>query len=319
MKKVLKLVVALIVLSILIIGAGAAYINFSGIPKYETVKFDYHVTVTPEKVERGRKLASMLCVFCHTNHATGLLTGQRMLDAPEEFGKIYSQNITQDKTYGIGNWTDAELLYLLRTGIKRDGQYAPPYMAKLGHMADEDVDAIIAFLRSDDKLVAPAAVPDTACEPSFLTKFLCRVAFKPLPVPDRKIPLPDTTNAVAWGKYLVIAFDCYACHSADFKTMNVENPEQSVDYMGGGNKPLDMEGNVMLTSNLTPDKETGIGNWTEEQFVRALKFGLKDGEPALRYPMMPFSRLTDNEAKAIFAYLKTIPPIKNKVPRSMLN
>ncbi|HXH19485.1 MAG TPA: cytochrome c, partial [Chitinophagales bacterium] len=174
MKKVFQLLLAFIVLIVLIVGAGAAWINFSGIPKYETVKFDYQVAVTPEKVERGRKLASMLCVFCHTNHSTGLLTGQRMPDAPREFGKIYSQNITQDKTHGIGNWTDAELLYLLRTGIKRDGQYSPPYMPKLAHMADEDIESVIAFLRSDDRLVAPAGVPDTACQPSFLTKFLCR-------------------------------------------------------------------------------------------------------------------------------------------------
>lgn len=65
-------------------------------------------------------------------------------------GKIYSQNITQDSTYGIGNWTDAELLYLLRTGIKKDGQYIPPYMAKLTVTSDQDINAIISFLRSDD-------------------------------------------------------------------------------------------------------------------------------------------------------------------------
>lgn len=319
MKKVLQLLLAFIGVIALVIIAGAAYINFSGIPHYETVQLDYHVAVTPEKVERGRKLASMLCVFCHTNHKTGLLTGQRMLDAPVQFGKIYSQNITQDKTYGIGTWTDGELLYLLRTGIKRDGQYAPPYMAKLGHMSDEDVESIIAFLRSDNPMVAPAAVADTPCQPSFLTKFLTRVAFKPLPFPTEKIPMPDTTKAVEWGKYLVFGFECYACHSADFKTMNSLQPELSVGYMGGGNQPLDMDGNVMLTSNLTPDKETGIGNWTEEQFVKALKYGIKEGEPALRYPMMPFNQLTDSEAKAIFAYLKTVPPIKNKVPRSGLN
>ncbi len=318
MKTLLKIVLALIVIVAVVIGAGAAYINFSGIPKYETVNFEYKVTVTPEKVERGRKLVTTLCVMCHMNHETGLLTGQQMLDAPVEFGKIYSQNITQDKTYGIGNWTDAELLYLLRTGIKKDGQYAPPYMAKLPHMADEDVESVIAFLRSDDPLVAPQSVPDTPCEPSFLTKFLSRVAFKPLPMPKEKVQLPDTADLVKFGRYLAINFDCWACHSADFKTMNVMEPELTPGFFGGGNKPLNMEGEVMLTMNLTPDKETGIGNWTEEQFIRAVKYGLKDGEPALRYPMLPFATLTDYEAKAIFAYLKTIPPIKNKVERSGL-
>ena len=73
--------------------------------------------------------------------------------------------------------TDSELIYLLRTGIKKDGKYAPPYMAKLPNMADEDIDAIISFLRSDDPMMKADATPDQPCEPSFLTKLLCRVAF----------------------------------------------------------------------------------------------------------------------------------------------
>lgn len=75
---------------------------------------------------------------------------------------------------------------------------------------------------------------------------------------------------------------------------------------------------MVLTANLTPHPETGIGNWTEEQFIRAVKYGLKDGEPALRYPMLPYSQLTDYEAGAIFEYLKTIPPIDNKIVRPEL-
>lgn len=318
MKTFIKIFLGLFLVIVLVLGAGAAYIHFSAIPYFETVKVEYAVTATPEKVERGRKLVTTLCVMCHLNHQTGLLTGQRMLDAPAEFGTIYSQNITQDKTYGIGNWTDAELMYLLRTGIKKDGQYSPPYMAKLPHMADDDIEAIIAFLRSDDPLVAPQSVVDTPCSPSFLTKFLSRVAFKPLPMPEKKVEMPDTNNLQEFGRYLAINFDCWACHSADFKTMNVLQPELTPGFFGGGNKPLNMEGEVMLTANLTPDKETGIGNWSEEQFIKAVKYGLKDGEPALRYPMLPFHRLTDYEAKAIFEYLKTVPPIKNKVPRSGL-
>jgi hypothetical protein len=96
----------------------------------------------------------------------------------------------------------------------------------------------------------------------------------------------------------------------------VEEPSRSVGYMGGGNKPLDKDGKVMLTQNLTPDKETGIGEWTEDRFVNALKYGTMENQPALRYPMVPYVYLTDNEAKSIYAYLRTIPPIKNNVPRS---
>jgi len=72
----------------------------------------------------------------------------------------------------------------------------------------------------------------------------------------------------------------------------------------------------MLTENLTPDAETGIGSWTKDQFIQAVRFGQKEGENALQYPMMPYSQLTNEEAGANFSYLQTIPAIKNKVERS---
>lgn len=85
--------------------------------------------------------------------------------------------------------------------------------------------------------------------------------------------------------------------------------------MAGGNKPLNMEGQIIATSNLTPHKTSGIGNWTEEQFIKAVKFGLVENDRALRFPMLPFVYLTDYEIASMYAYLKTLPPVDNKVPR----
>lgn len=317
MKKTLK-IVGIILSVVIIIGVvGAIYVNSKGIPSYPVEKVDYKIYSTPSGIKRGKKLAMMLCVNCHTDPKTGKLTGTQMLDAPKEFGKIFSANITQDKTHGIGDWTDAELMYLLRTGIKRDGKYAPPYMPKFPTMADEDLEAIIAFLKSDDPLVAADNTEDFPTEPSLLTKFLCMVAFKPLPMPQQEIILPDTTDKIALGKYLAHNLECFSCHSADFKTNNFLTPELSEGYFGGGNKPLNKKGEVMVTPNLTPDVETGIGSWSEAKFIKALKFGVKEGEEALRYPMVPYPHLSDVEAKAIYEYLKTIPPIQNKVERSV--
>tara|TARA_R110000823_G_scaffold23454_1_gene69883 strand:+ start:67 stop:1023 length:957 start_codon:yes stop_codon:yes gene_type:complete len=317
MKKVFKIVGIGLGVIVLLIAIALIFISANDIPSYDMEKIDFKVDNNPEAIARGEKLALMLCASCHLNHQTNKLTGQKMMDAPPEFGEIYSQNITQDKTYGIGDWTDGELVYLLRTGIKRDGQYSPPYMAKLPHMADEDINAIIAFLRSDHPMVKADPTPDIPPKPSLLTKILCRVAFKPLPLPTEAIPLPNENKAVELGKYLAHNLDCFSCHSADFKTNDFLNPELSEGYFGGGNKPLDLQGRVMLTSNLTPDKETGIGNWTKEDFVNALKYGQKKGAKALTYPMLPYPQLTDAEAGAIFEYLQTIPPIKNKVERSI--
>lgn len=317
MKKFLKIIGALVGIVVLLIVLGVSFIAVKGIPSYDVEEVDYSVKATPERIERGKKLASMLCASCHINRETGKLTGGRMTDAPPEFGVIYSQNITQDKKFGIGEWSDKDIMYLLRTGIKPNGEYAPPYMAKLPTMADEDMASIIAFLRSDDPMVNPEHVMDQPCEPSFLTKMLCNMIMKPFPLPDGPIAMPDTNNSVELGKYLAHNLDCFSCHSADFKTNDFLNPVNSVGYFGGGNKPLNLEGKVKTTPNLTPDKETGIGNWTPEQFIKAVKYGIKDGEAALQIPMAPYVQLTDMEAKAIYDYLMTIPPISNKVERNI--
>ena len=318
MRKFLRILLIIVGVVVVLGLCGFVFIQVKGIPHYDVPKIEYKAEPTPERLERGKKLTLLLCANCHTNTATGLLTGEQMLDAPKEFGNVFSQNITQDKVHGIGAWTDAEIMYLLRTGIKRDGQYAPPYMVKLPGMADEDIASIIAFLRSDDPMMKAVATPDRPCEPTFLVKFLSNVAFKPLPMPTQPIPLPDTTNPVALGKYLVNNLSCFHCHSKDFKTNNMMEPEKSEGYLGGGNPTLDKQGNVILTQNLTPDEKTGIGEWTEDRFVKAVKFGISEDGHALRYPMVPYVQLTDYEAKSIYAYLRTVPPIVNNVPRSGL-
>jgi cytochrome c2 len=311
MKRILKILGVLVALILI----AATVIHFRGIPTYEVTAIDHEVASTPEQIEAGKKFVVTLCAGCHMNRETGKLTGKQMLDIPSEFGTIYSPNITQDDDYGIGTWTNGDLLRLLRTGVKKDGKYAPPYMAKLPKMADQDLDAIIAFLKSDDPLMQAVATADKASEPSFLVKLLSNVAFKPLPMPTEEIPMPDTADVVGYGKYLAHNFDCYSCHSADFKSIDVLNPSKSKGYFGGGNPTLNEEGQVILTRNLTPDKETGIGNWTKEAFTSAVKSGAVDGQQGLRYPMIPYSLLTDYEVSCIYDYLQTIPAISNKLER----
>ncbi|MGL1887917.1 MAG: cytochrome c [Reichenbachiella sp.] len=291
------------------------YIDNKGIPYYEVKLPSYQHTTSPEIIERGKKLSLMLCATCHTNRETGKLTGYQMLESPKEFGIIRSKNITQDKVHGIGDWTDAEILYLLRTGIKKDGQYIPPYMMKLTVMADEDVNAIIAFLRSDDALVAADPTPDPDSELSFMVKALTNIAWKPYPYPTEPIIIPDTTDQLALGKYYAQNMDCFACHSADFKSNDYYTPELSEGYFGGGTQTINAKGQVIATANLTPHPAFGIGSWTVKEFIRAVRFGLKDGSPPLRRPMLPYTHLTEYEVASIFKYLQSIPSIENKVDR----
>ncbi len=312
MKKFFKVLIIILVAVVLIAGCFALFLSVRGIPNYEAVDPGIKIVSDSARIERGRILANMLCADCHKNPETGKLTGANMDPLGKlPFGKLMSQNITQDKTVGIGNWTDGEIVYLLRTGIKKDGQYSPPWMAKLPHMSDEDVASIISFLRSDDVMVNADATPDIPCEPSFFAKFLCLVAFKPLPYPDKVIEQPDTSNKIDWGKYLVWNLDCFTCHSADFAKLNSMEPQLSAGYLGGGNFM-----DSLFTPNITPDKETGIGMWTEEKFINSLRYGIKPGGGVNRMPMKPYNLLSESECKAIYAYLQTVPPIKNAVSRN---
>ncbi|HEX7289132.1 MAG TPA: c-type cytochrome [Candidatus Angelobacter sp.] len=316
MKKAFKIGGLLLAVMVIAGGVFMAYVALRGIPSYPVPRLELRVQATQDSVARGRKLARLLCVSCHLDPATGALTGKHMPDVPAKFGVVYSPNITQDKTYGIGSWTDGELAYLLRTGIRRDGRYEPPYMIKLPHASDDDMAAILAFLRSADPMVKASAVPSRSPEPSFLTKLLCYFAFKPLPYPKQPVPSPDKANRLSQGQYLANGvLDCYGCHSAAFQTNNPLQPELSAGFYGGGNTFPGANGTNIQATNITPDPGTGIGSWTEAQFVTALRKGFRTDRSPLRYPMPIYVDLDEEEARAIFAYLRTVPPLVKSYPR----
>jgi cytochrome c2 len=309
MKKIFKIV-------LWTIAGMATYIHFSGIPSYPElaakIPTDYKIESTPERVAKGAKIASLACYDCHSSNKEQRLSGKEILDIPKEFGAVYSKNITNDPKYGIGKWTDGELAYFLRTGVRKDGSFAPMYMPKLPLMSEEDMAALIAFLRSDEPLVQPSERVAPMCRPSFLTKALSHFVMKPYPA--NLGPKTTPTEQIAQGKYLADAmYGCTNCHSADFKKSNELNPPENLGYCGGGNVLLTLEGENILAANISPDKETGIGTWTADEFLNAVKFGKgKDGQP-LRYPMMPKTALDTSEVMAIFAYLQTVPAIHNKI------
>jgi mono/diheme cytochrome c family protein len=316
MKKLLKGTLALVAIVALLAGGALLYIDRTGIPSYPPGRVELRVEVTPERAERGRRTVDMLCSACHLDNDSGTLSGKPMADLPPQFGTAHSANITRDAETGIGSWTDGEIAYLLRTGVTRDGRYTPPWMVKLPKMADEDLMDVIAFLRSDDPLVRPVRKDAPPSEPSLFTKFLCRVAFKPLPYPQAPIVAPDPSDQVAYGRYLVQGrAQCFPCHSADFAKVDDFVPENSAGYMGGGNAMPDLNGRVVYTANITPDPDTGIGKWSEEQFVRAVRHGVRPDNTVLVYPMLPYPELSDADVRAIYAYVRTVPPIRNAVPR----
>lgn len=115
------------------------------------------------------------------------------------------------------------------------------------------------------------------------------------------------------GKYLVNAGLCTDCHTHG----NLRGEPDMTRFLGGSDVGFEIPGlGVFHGRNLTPDKETGLGNWSEEQIVTAFTTGIRPDGRKLA-PIMPyeaFSKLTKDDAYAIAVYLKTLTPIKNKVP-----
>jgi len=121
------------------------------------------------------------------------------------------------------------------------------------------------------------------------------------------------SSQVARGKYLVTIGSCNDCHTAGYFFGKPDMAHQ----LSGSDVGFAIPGlGVFVAPNLTPDKETGLGKWTTKQIVTALTTGKRpDGrELAPIMPWRAFAHLTHADALAIVAYLKSLPPVKNKVP-----
>ena len=157
--------------------------------------------------------------------------------------------------------------------------------------------------------------------------------------PATALPPAPSSDLVGGGRYLVTVMGCNDCHTP-YK-MGKNGPEPDMTRMLSGHpeglkmppppalkEPWGMVGavtntawagpwGVSYTTNLTPDQNTGIGIWTEDMFLRAMRTGKHMGTSRTILPPMPwpwYGKMRDEELKAIFAYLKSIPPIKNRVP-----
>lgn len=187
---------------------------------------------------------------------------------------------------------------------------------------------LVAVLAACRQQEAPAA-SGTEASPSG------SAAVEPASAP----PAAPSSDLVGGGRYLVTIMGCNDCHTP-YK-MGKNGPEPDMTRMLSGHpeglkmppppalqEPWGMVGavtntawagpwGVSYTTNLTPDQNTGIGIWTEDMFIRALRTGKHMGTSRTILPPMPwpwYGKMRDEELKAMFAYLKSIPPIKNRVP-----
>ena len=160
-------------------------------------------------IAEGQRLVLMNCSHCHSDE-DGRLAGHAISGVSPSLGGIVSANITHDTTQGIGRWTDAQVVTLLRTGVKPDGSKAHFIMPRYPLLAEADMRAIVAFLRSDQYAVEATTYEGPAHRPSILSKLILSLFIKKLPVTE-PVALPDTNNLVQFGGYLVNQrYSCYA-------------------------------------------------------------------------------------------------------------
>ena len=269
---------------------------------------------TREQIARGKYVfgAAAGC-GCHTVPKQPLNAGGRKYDGP--FGTVYSSNITPDPTTGIGKWTDEQIITATRAGRRPNGERlipVHPYTVFNG-MAEQDLKDVVVYLRSVPPVnrATPAkkiSVP--LFESVFLPAWLATFAAVETP------PKSAATSGVARGEYLTRAVShCGECHTPRTMTMAVDNTR----FLAGNPKGKGPEGSAV--PNITPDRETGLGSWTEEQITDYLETGNKpDGDVSgglmmevIQGSSAGYKDLTKADRQAIAKYLKSIPAIKNRI------
>lgn len=312
MKKVLKIVGILLGVVVLLVLCVVAWINFTPVPKYESKSIPVSQSADSAALALGQKIVQTECVICHMG-ADGKLSGKVFSTGDNPFGEIWAANITNHPEKGIGRYSDGELAYLFRTGVKKDGGFAPFMMVP--NMSDEHLGALIAYLRSDAALVQASEAAPPAPKYGFLAKALMKFGvFAPKFQEIKPIEAPPLNDQVAYGKYLATAvFSCFECHSKSFETNDDYVPERSEGYFGGGNPLEDETSGIVHSANITMSKEFGIGKWQEADFIRAVQTGQRPDGRVLNAVMPRYATLSETEIAAIRAYLQTVPVLENDV------
>jgi hypothetical protein len=318
LKKILKYSLTIIVTLVV---ALASYLKF-GLPNVGQAP-KLKVEATAERIERGKYLANYVCVCvdCHSTRDWGVFSGPivegTLGKGGEKFGEevgfpgtYYSRNITPS---GLKDWTDGEIFRAITCGVSKDGSALFPVMPYpyYGKMDVEDINCIIAYIRTLQPIENTPAVSKS----NFPMNFIVNT------IPKKGEPknMPLETNVENYGNYLASAAACIECHTPVDKGQIIASKAYS-----GGREFAFPNGNIIRSSNITQDEKTGIGSWTEKQFVQLFK--IRSDSAALHQKVGPndfntimpwtmYGKMKPEDLKAIFAYLKTVKGIRNQVER----
>ena len=317
-KKFLRFLKYLFFIIIILIAGGYVYFSLT-YPKTKPAP-QIEVYPTESRIERGDYLVNHVtsCLTCHSSRDWTKFSGPVIAGTEgmggEKFdegipGTIYASNITPS---GIGEWTNGEVLRAITTGVSKDNRVLFPLMPyqEYHNLTQEDVYSIITYIRTLDPIVHEV--------PPREINFPMNLIIKTIP-PESYIPFSsvDETNPAVYGKYLVTAAACRDCHTQ----MNEGKFIEDLNFAGG--TEFKVNGVIVRSANITPDIETGIGRWTEDDFINRFRdypdayknITIKPGEFNTPMPWTQFAGMKDSDLRDIYNYLKTIPPVHNKVEK----
>lgn len=292
---------------------GAATVQMRYDRTFDVADVDVIASNDPAVIERGAYLAygPAHCAYCHNTQDkwARLDAGERVpLSGGFTFdigiARLTTPNLTPDKETGIGNVPDAKIARMLRHNVRSSGVAAVPFM-EYQNMSDDDVVALISFLRSQPAVrheIAPR-------EFTMMGKAIMSFAIKPSgPTGTPLSQSPAVAPTVERGKYLVEnVAACAGCHT---KRSQMDGSYQA-PKLSGGTGMAGEDGKVYTPPNLTPDPKTGhIRNWTEDQFLARFRAGPINGA-GTHMPWRAFARMSDDDIRAIYRYLQTVPPTEN--------
>ena len=253
-------------------------------------------------LERGTYLMQgiVACGNCHTPKGPqGDVSGMELAGGvlfQEDVFTAVSPNITPDAETGIGKWTDAQIIAAIREGKRPDGTIIGPPMpiALYRNMADEDLNAIVAYLRSVKPIANKAAKS------------------------QYKIPLPPSyglavtsvapvsrADKIAYGKYLASSLGhCVECHS----TPGANGAPDFVNHTGGGSLHFNGPWGVSYAPNITP---AALGKYSDDDIKNAITKGVRPNGPPLMPPMAYgyYRNIAPADLDAIVAYLRSLKPL----------
>lgn len=276
---------------------------------------DRHFEATPERLARGKYLTVGLlgCEMCHSPkdwkmHGAPDLPGMELagqvVPMPGLPGTIVAPNLTPDKETGAGTWSDDALARAIREGVGHDGRALFPMMPYTDYrrLSDEDVASVVVYLRS----IAPVRNALPATQMIFPVKYLIRNVPQPL---TSALPAPNMSDTLTRGRYLV-KLGC-GCHTPADRKGPIPGME-----LGGGEHLQGPWGDV-TSANITSDP-SGISYYDEARFITTLRTGYVGArELSSIMPFGQFKNLSDDDLKAIFAYIRSVPPVKHHVDNTL--